>query len=79
MFMRYFRAKEAEKQHEIERDAYICLGVQLITEYTAKFVGGNRGLRDWGKHEEPADERTGDEIALEIIMKHGLKVKNESV
>ena len=72
--------EEAKKQEEEKRYRYYltdCL--KLITENTAKYAGGSyltisfRDIMD----PKPVIEKSGDEIAAEVIMRAGLKIKTE--
>lgn len=76
--MRFYRAKERENARLLMREAYVMRGIQLITEYTAGFVGGKQGLADWqdvinDKH----DTRSGDEIAADIFKRAGLRRESD--
>lgn len=59
--------------------AYITDALMVMTENTAKFVGGSYVKTRWLKDKELEDERTGDEVALEVIMRAGLKVKGGEI
>jgi hypothetical protein len=77
--MRFFRAKEKDVRHDLLHEMYLMRGLQLLTEYFKFLVEGNQSLPDWNKiiseSEEPEVEKTGDEIALDVIQRAGLKVK----
>lgn len=53
-------------------------GIQLIVSYTAGFVGGRDGLANWQDlmNKKQQDERSGDEIAAEVIRRAGLRSEN---
>lgn len=59
--------------------AYVTDALRLITENTAKFAGGSYIPIRWLDLESPQrmkeDARTGDEIAADVIMRIGLKLK----
>ena len=46
----------------------------IITENTAKFAGGRHLVKRWADKFIPQDTRTGDEIALDVILRSGIKV-----
>ena len=75
-FMRYYRAKEAENAQTAAYRFYIGNGIQIISENTGLMVGG-RKLRDYSEFMglKPVDNRSGDEIAADIINRAGLGVK----
>ena len=75
--MRYYRAKEQIERENAFFRVYAARGLQLITEYTAGFVGGKQGLADYQKALHPEPQMSGEEIAAEVILKAGLKM-NES-
>lgn len=80
-FMRYFRAKETEDMQSAAFRLYVGTGVQYLVENTAAFVGNTRVLTDFVSFiglKKP-DNRTGDEIAEDIIRRAGLKVNHESI
>jgi hypothetical protein len=49
----------------------------MMTENTAKFSGGRYVTRSFSEvlRREPVDNRTGEEIAADVIKKAGLVVK----
>lgn len=55
---------------------YVANGIRLIAENTAKVVGGNYLTVSYEEiiHPKPKDERTGDEIAADVIRGAGLKI-----
>ena len=79
-FMRYFRAKEAQYTQDAAYRFYVGNGIQIISENTGRMVGG-RQLKDYSEFMglKPVDNRSGDEIAADIIKRAGLGVKNESI
>ena len=65
---------------------YVAECLRMISENTAKNVGGRyvaKSLSEFWEpsRAEPSDERTGEEIAAEICRKNGLKVvkQHESI
>lgn len=62
-----------------EQDAYktyVAECMRMMTENTAKFAGGRYMSLSFGEmlRPKPIDNRTGDEIAMDVIKKAGLKV-----
>ena len=47
----------------------------ILTENTAKYAGGNYFKSRWLKDRVEEDTRTGDEIAMDIITRAGLRAK----
>ena len=45
----------------------------LLTENTARFAGGRYQPQRWIDAARPRDARTGDEIALDLIRRAGLR------
>ena len=75
--MRYYKARERDYLDMIIARNYICKGIQLTVENTARFAGGeSKVLVDWADviERKPQDNRTADEIAADIIQNAGLKV-----
>ena len=74
--MRTYRAKWERYQHEAAYRLYMAKGMQIMTEAVAGCKMPDYaeiiGIR------EP-DNRTGDEIAADIIKRAGLEVQNGSV
>lgn len=69
-------AEFQQRQKVLAYQRYVADGIKVISENTAKFVGGSyltKYFVDLINHQE--DERTGDEIAEEIIRKAGLTLK----
>lgn len=55
---------------------YIANGLKMLTENTAKIVGGSYLAISYTDiiHPKPKDERTGDEIVADVIRGAGLKI-----
>ena len=75
--MRYFRAKESIERENAFFRVYAARGIKLIVDYTAGFVGGKQGLKDYEDARHPTPQKSAEEIAAEVIIKAGLKL-NES-
>lgn len=75
--MRVFRAYEAKDEQDAAFRLYMGTGIQIIAENTASLAGAGKTLRPYAEFFDivPADDRTGDEIAADIIKRHNLKVK----
>ena len=75
-FMRYAFARYKTYQREVAYRIYITDCLRMISENTANFAKGNY-MRDRYADflKKPArDNRTGEEIAAEVIKKAGLVV-----
>ena len=73
---------ERKQSEEAAFRAYIGTGLQYLTEYTAGLAGGKHALKPYAdvfiNPQTPKEkEKNGDEIAAELILKFGLKVKND--
>ena len=55
--------------------AYITDALMILTKNTANFAGGNYLNVRWGEKFIQHDTRTGDEIAADVLLNSGLKVK----
>ncbi|MGX8706913.1 MAG: hypothetical protein ACSW8J_10080, partial [bacterium] len=56
-------------------NAYVTDALMLITENTARYAGGRYQTRRWLDAAHPRDTRTGDEIAVELMQRAGLRFK----
>lgn len=71
------------KQEEIRYKAYVTDSLKAIAENTMRRLIPGIGAVEYGSYipkrwynqEEPQDERTGDEIAEDIIRRAGLTLK----
>ena len=66
-----------QKDSELEMlGHYIANGLKMLTENTAKIVGGSYLAVSYTDiiHPKPKDERTGDEIVADVISSAGLKI-----
>lgn len=61
--------------HDIFRN-YIANGIQMISENTSKWFGGRYLTTSYNDiiNPKPVDERTGDEIVVDIVRNAGLKI-----
>lgn len=66
-----------EEQHAETYRVYVSDALRIISENTARFGGGTFVKQRYYDVINPprADERSGDEIAEDIIKRAGLKVK----
>ena len=79
--MRYFKAREERETQDAAFRMYVGTGIQFIVENTAEFVGSGKGLRDYVEFIglKEVDNRTGDEVAAEIIKRAGLRLNDEPI
>lgn len=54
---------------------YVTEVLRNIGENAAKYVGGSYIASRWEDTPKPVDDRTGDEVALDVINRIGLRVK----
>lgn len=52
--------------------AYLTDALMIMTENTAKFAGGKHMTQHWYDQFKPVDNRTGEEIAADVIKNAGL-------
>lgn len=69
----------AKLQENCERELwrrYVAAGIKMVSENTARFAGGGYLAIDYDDiiNPKPKDERTGDEIVLDVIQRTGIKV-----
>lgn len=67
-----------ERSEEKRYRTYITDAIMIMTENTAKASGGSY-LKDRWLKVEVEDDRTGDEIALDVIRRAGLQVKGGEI
>lgn len=65
-----FEREQEEKSYRI----YIANNLRLVCENVGKGLGGSYYPGLWGEI-EPNDDRTGDEVALDVIKRAGLIVR----
>lgn len=75
--MRYTNARYRQHQRDMVCRVYVTDCLRMMTENTAKFSGGRYVTRSFSEvlRREPVDNRTGEEIAADVIKKAGLVVK----
>ena len=67
-----------KEQEEKRYRAYVTDTLMLISENTARFVSEGKYMnRRWADALKPQDNRTGDEIAAEVILNAGLRFQEE--
>ena len=74
--MRYVIARYQSQQRDLAYRIYVCDCLRIIGENTAKISGGTyitAKLADIINH-KPVDNRTGEEIAADIIKMAGIEV-----
>ena len=64
-----------EDAEERRYRAYITDALMIITENTARYAGGKHLTKRWYAKYEPKDERTPDEIAIDVIKNAGLTLQ----
>lgn len=78
-FLRYATSKATVSVRDKAYRAYMSEGLRMISETTAKRFGGaylNVKL-DGIINPEPKDERTGEEIAMELFDRMGIQIIQE--
>ena len=74
--MRYAMARYQSQQRDLAYRIYVSDCLRIISENTAKMGGGSyitAKLADIINH-KPVDDRTGEEIAADIINRAGIEV-----
>lgn len=64
-----------QEQKERSYKRYISEVLRLMGENVAKAIGGSYYASRWDDRPQPEDDRTGDEVAMDIINRAGLRVK----
>ena len=80
--MRYAVARYKTYQREVAYRIYVTDCLRMMTENTARFAKGTYVKKRYADffRESPADNRTGEQIAADVIKKAGLVViRNESI
>ena len=74
--MRYVTTRYQSQQRDLIYRIYVTNCLRIITENTAKHVGGNYISAEYEDLINPKkkDNRTGDEIAADVIRNAGIKV-----
>lgn len=74
--MSYARARLAAEEEAYSHRLYIAEGLRVISENTARRVGGNYLSRAWQQpRSAPRPEKPADVVAVEIINGAGLTFK----
>ena len=70
-------ARHRQNQRDMAYRVYVTDALRILTENTARYYGGRYLTQDFAAslRREPVDNRTGDEIAADVIKKAGLVVK----
>ena len=74
--MRYAIARYQSQQRDLEYRIYVTDCLRIISENTAKKGGGAYITANFSDiiNTKPADNRTGEEIAADIIKRAGIEV-----
>lgn len=71
----YVQAAIMEDMEERRYRAYVTDALMVLTENTQRMFGGKAMSRRWADAFRPADTRTGEEIAADVIRNAGLTMK----
>ena len=74
--MRYAMARYQSQQRDLAYRIYVADCLRIISENTAKIGGGSYITAKLSDiiNPKPADNRTGEEIAADIIKRAGIEV-----
>ena len=74
--MRYAIARYQSQQRDLAYRIYVTDCLRIISENTAKICGGSYITANFADiiNPKPVDNRTGDEIAADIIKLAGIEV-----
>ena len=74
--MRYAMARYQSQKRDLAYRIYVTDCLRIITENTAKMGGGSYITAKFADiiNPTPADDRTGEEIAADIIKRSGIEV-----
>ena len=74
--MRYAMARYQSQQRDLAYRIYVSECLRIISENTAKMGGGSYITAKLSDiiNPKPADNRTGEEIAADIIKRAGIEV-----
>lgn len=74
--MRYAMARYQSQQRDLAYRIYVCECLRMIGENTAKVSGGSYMTAKFEDiiNPNPVDNRTGEEIAADIIKRSGIEV-----
>ena len=74
--MRYAMARYQSQQRDLAYRIYVTDCLRIISENTAKMCGGSYITSKFSDiiNPKPVDDRTGEEIAADIINRAGIEV-----
>ena len=74
--MRYAMARYKSQQRDLAYRIYVSDCLRIISENTAKICGGSYITAKLADiiNPKPVDDRTGEEIAVDIINRAGIEV-----
>ena len=74
--MRYVTTRYQSQQRDLIYRIYVTNCLRIMTENTAKQAGGNNMTAEYTDliHPKKKDNRTGNEIAADVIRNAGIKV-----
>ena len=74
--MRYAMARYQSQQRDLAYRIYVADCLRIISENTAKMGGGSYITAKFADiiNPKPVDDRTGEEIAADIIKRAGIEV-----
>ena len=74
--MRYVTTRYQSQQRDLIYRIYVTNCLRIMTENTAKQAGGNYMTDEYTDliHPKKKDNRTGNEIAADVIRNAGIKV-----
>lgn len=74
--MRYVTTRYQSQQRDLIYRIYVTNCLRIMTENTAKQAGGNYMTAEYTDliHPKKKDNRTGNEIAADVIRNTGIKV-----
>lgn len=74
--MRYAIARYQSQQRDLAYRIYVTECLRIISENTAKMGGGSYITAEFADivNPKPVDDRTGEEIAADIIKQAGIEV-----
>ena len=75
--MRYAQARYNQHQRDLAYRIYVSEGLRILTENTAKMVQGTYLTVNFHDiiNPKPKDERSGAEIASDVLKRAGIEVR----
>ena len=73
-FLRYVLSKARERANEDTYRSYIADALKAIAENTARMYGGTVMSRRYCELGKKPDNRSAEEVAMDVIERAGLKV-----